>query len=432
MNRKAGSLRETFNSLGGLLSVPGTIALGLWALSVPALLLDHAFGSGAFPGFVRIGETTAYYVLSAIATAAIATLGVVYSLVLIVFTLAAGNIGPRLLQRFTRDRVNQITAGLLGGTFLFSIVVLHQTDKSHVPSLSIAFAVVLSVLSVLQLIYFVHSASKSVTIDEEIAIISSGLKIEIDRVTAKDEDGDDPETVVQACRTPVKAARSGYVEAIVEDDLMALARRHDLRIDFVARPGLFVVEGMMLARHSAAADGEIETAIRDAVELVESRTATSNIAFSLDLLIEMALRALSPAVNDAFTAVACVDQFTAAMIGPVTHGLRGHVRCDTDDTPRLHVPGMTVGAMLGEIFHPLRRAAASNLLVTRHLADALLRLDEIANDDVRPLLRHHARLLAEEQRLVKCLDQDERDLETLLSPLLEGKNSAGAHDPSYL
>lgn len=153
-----------------LATVPGIIALSIWAITMALLFFDRQL-HGRLPevfleSWFWMNGGTASTVLSVISSAAITTLGLVYSLVLIVFTLATANIGPRLLQRFTGDRVNQVTAGLLGATFLAALTVLHQISSSYVPILSANFCFLLAVVSLLQLIFFVQAVSRSVMIDE--------------------------------------------------------------------------------------------------------------------------------------------------------------------------------------------------------------------------------------------------------------------------
>ena len=119
-------LRKRVLTLGGLGTVPGFIALGIWFLSIPSMAIDAYYpGLAGSIGWTAINYDTASDLVSLIGTASITTLGLVYSIVLVVFATAASNIGPRLLQRFTGDRINQITAGLFGGTYLGCLGALH-------------------------------------------------------------------------------------------------------------------------------------------------------------------------------------------------------------------------------------------------------------------------------------------------------------------
>lgn len=416
--------KSQYLALRGLITIPGAIALAIWLSAIPLLWLDHAFGwpdSLEADVFTGMSVDTARSVLGTIATAAITTLSLVYSLVLIVFTLAAGNIAPRLLKRFTSDRVNQVTAGLLGGSFLFALTVLFRTGPGFVPSISIAASMLLAVVFVLQLIYFVHAVSRSVTIDEEIAEISRRLESRIATMVRDEEEqaaersspGDFPHMIA--------ATQSGYLNAVDENALVALAREHDLAIRLRFKPGDFVLETQAIAHVSGLPEDErdeIAGRLRDCLMVLPSRDAVDEIEYSINLLIEIALRALSPGVNDTFTAIASLDRMTAALAAAVRLGLRRRDITDRDGTVRVEMPGLSLEDMLDSAFHPLRRAAVGNMLMLEHLAQALARLHEIGNPRARELISSHAELLLKSAKTAKPLDQDYAALKQLM-PFME-------------
>lgn len=414
--------------IGGLITVPGTISLAIWLFSVPLLWLDHVYGAdlAAFMGVTKhLHADTARSVLSAIATAAITTLSLVYSMVLIVFTLAAGNIAPRLLKRFTTDRVNQVTAGLLGGSFLYALTVLYRTGPDFVPLASTTMAMLLAVIFVLQLIYFVHTVSRSVTIDEEIASISARLENRLAKMV-RDEEAQSVRGFEPAgFPRPVTAEQSGYINAVDEQALLTLAEKHDLAIRMRFKPGDFVLESQAVARISRELDDEeiaaVESAICNSLLILPSRSAVDEIEYSINLLIEIALRALSPGVNDTFTAIASLDSMTAALSSAVRMGLRRRDLADDDGVVRVEMPGLSLEDLLNSAFHPLRRAASGNMLMTQHIADALTRLHEIGNQSARELISTHGALLLASAKTSNPLETDYGFLKQRLSFLEQGE-----------
>ncbi|MCK5744985.1 MAG: DUF2254 domain-containing protein, partial [Oricola sp.] len=269
--------------LRGLITVPGGIALTIWLSAFPLLWIDHAFKASMVSWFGIAAEMTpdtARTLLSTIAAAAITTLSLVYSLVLIVFTLAAGNIAPRLLKRFTSDRVNQVTAGLLGGTFLFALSVLYRTGPDLVPPLSIAGAAFLAVISVLQLIYFVHAVSRSVTIDEEIAAISDRLEKRIAMMVRDEEEQASERSSANDFPYSVEASSSGYLNAVDEKALLALAVEQDFAIRLRFKPGDFIIETQTLAYLSRYPEAEqsdlIAERLRDSLLILPLRDAVDD------------------------------------------------------------------------------------------------------------------------------------------------------------
>ncbi len=387
-------------TLNGVLGVPGALAIFLWVLAVPLVWLDSNFSivGDPLPFWLAISTDTARSLLSTIATAAITTLSMVYSIMLVVFTLAAGNIAPRLLQRFSRDRVNQITAGLLGGTFLYSLSVLRATGPDLRPEFSIATAFILAAISVLQVINFVHSVSRSVTIDAEVAKISEQLENQINALVVEtDANSEDFEEGNLDC--VLKAQQSGYVTMLDEAALLQIAKEHDTSIAVRVAPGDFVLAGQTLA--VAGFDENDKQAlgvVTSAITLQPYRGSVDDIRFSIRILLEIALRALSPGVNDSFTAVACVDRIAAALVKPVSEGLRGDVRSDEDGTPRLKVPGLSLVDLLNMTLHPLRQSARGNILMLDHLGVVLNSLYAIAGPEARDLIRSHGKALLETAR----------------------------------
>ncbi|MEM5473116.1 DUF2254 domain-containing protein [Hoeflea sp. AS60] len=384
-------------TLNGLLGVPGALAIFLWLLAVPLVWVDANFNivGDPLPFWLAISTDTARSLLSTIATAAITTLSMVYSIMLVVFTLAAGNIAPRLLQRFSRDRVNQITAGLLGGTFLYSLSVLRATGPNLHPEFSIATAFILAAISVLQVINFVHAVSRSVTIDAEVAKISEQLENQVNALVVEtDADNEDFDEDKLEC--VLKAQQSGYVTMLDEASLIQLAKEHDTAIAVKVAPGDFVLAGQTLAVTGFDQnDKKALGVVTEAIILQAYRGAVDDIRFSIRILLEIALRALSPGVNDSFTAVACADRIAAALVKPVSEGLRGDVRSDDDGTPRLKVPGLSLGDLLNMTLHPLRQAARGNILMLDHLGVVLNSLYTIAGPEAKELIRAHGKGLLE-------------------------------------
>ncbi|WP_420410161.1 DUF2254 domain-containing protein [Hoeflea sp.] len=382
-------------TLNGMLGVPGGICLGIWAMAAPLIWVDSQVSviGNPVPFWLAISADTARSLLGTIASAAITTLGLAYSIMLVVFTLAAGNIAPRLLQRFSRDRVNQVTAGVLGGTFLYSLSVLRVTGPDFRPELSIALAFALAVVSVLQVIHFVHSVSRSVTIDAEVATISKQLEGQVNALVAK-ASGNGGEFDAERLETTVKAEESGYVTIIDETSLIKLGSKRDLLIEVRVAPGDFVLLGQPLARISSGADEDgLIGGVREAISLEPYRGAVNDIRFSVRILLEIALRALSPGVNDTFTAVACADRLAAALVKPVSEGLRDDVLCDEEGVPRLKVPGLSLEELLNMTIHPLRQAAKGNILMLDHLGGVLNSLYSIAGPDARQLIQEHGQAL---------------------------------------
>ena len=153
-------------------------------------------------------------------------------------------------------------------------------------------------------------------------------------------------------------------------------------------------------------DKKAAAAVHSAIVLQSYRGAVNDIRFSISILLEIALRALSPGVNDSFTAVACTDRIAAALVKPVSEGLRGDVRCDEDGVARLLVPGLSLEDLFNMTLHPLRQASRGNILMLDHLAVVLNSLYAIAGSDAKVLISAHGKALLETARAGDPIESD--------------------------
>ena len=404
-----------------LITVPAVISV-LLMLSALCLIAVDAYadrhGVALWP--VSIPYDTAKQFLNVVANGSITALSLTYSMVLIVFTLAAGNIGPRLLKRFSADRTNQVTAGLFGGSFLFSLTTLYSTRSDFVPQLTIGIGGLLAILSVAQLIYFVHDVSRSVTIDEEIADIAKGLERDLGNMT-DEEERDRTSPIPADFPFTILSARTGYLGSVDWQVLSQIARQNDVVVKLAEKQGAFIIEDQPLALLTDELPEHAIAGIREAIEFDESRSTRHNIEFSIHLLIEIALRALSPAVNDTYTAIACIDRLSSSLAGPVKSALREELARDEAGAVRVVVPGMSAADMISTAFSPLRRAAGGNVLMSKHIADALTRLSYVARPEILPKLKEHALLLYREVAATSSQKADVEFIRRRLGKLLPKK-----------
>lgn len=389
-----------------LLTVPAGIALLIGLSPFVFVPIERfIFPAGVGGTFLTVDANGARSVLSTIASAAMTALSLTYSLVLVVFTLAAGTIGPRLLKRFTTEWVNQVTAGLLGGTFLYALMLLFLLTPDQVPTLSIMGAIVLSALSVLQLIYFVRHVSKSISIDEEIAEISQRVTEQLVEMHERGERRDDtPKS--GAFEHPIKAEKAGYVGWIDEGDLLNLAKEHDLAVWLDVPSGAFVLAGETLARVRGPASEEVCAQIGQEIVIEMSRAEHRTAEFSINLLVEIALRALSPGINDTFTALAVANGLCNAFAAICMEGFAPLVVRDEAGEARLVMAAMTMTHLVGQAFHPLRQACHDNVQMAEGLARTYARLYSVGADEMREVMAYHAHLLLRDLSTAGHLQHD--------------------------
>jgi uncharacterized membrane protein len=290
------------------------------ALFVVTYVLDRAAYDGtlSFPSFVNSGSAdAAREILTAVAAAVITVVTLVFSITIVTLTLASTQFGPRMLRNFIRDRITQFTLGSFVATFVYSILVLVSIGPGahgdFVPHLSITVCLALVVADVAVLVLFIDHIAKSIQLPRVIASIAGDLSraIEADSAVNVGKAGWSlSELTIRLDEDSgvVVATSSGYLQFVRLDKLVAISSTSHAVIRLLYRPGHFVVAGEPLAEvwPAAAAPG-VARALGGAHATGPHRTLTQDLSFAVDQLVEIAIRALSPAVNDTFTALACID-----------------------------------------------------------------------------------------------------------------------------
>jgi uncharacterized membrane protein len=306
--------------------VPGIEVVAAIVLFAGTLALDKAAYRGAFglPSWVIGGSADgARQILTAIAAAVITVVGVVFSIILVTLTLASTQFGPRMLRNFIRDRGTQLTLGTFVATFVYAVLVLVSIGPgprgAFVPHIGVTVTLALMVTALGVLIYFIHHTATSIQLPQVIASIARDLSEAIEvqggydaRARAPGDPQTGPAAAELAARMAaggvVRAPASGYLQFIRHNLLVGLAAETDSIIALDYRPGHFLVEGHRLgAVWPAQAAERVSDALGRAHVIGPNRTLTQDISFGIDQLVEIAIRALSPAVNDTFTALTCID-----------------------------------------------------------------------------------------------------------------------------
>ena len=344
------------------------------------------------------GAEGASAVLQTIAGSMITIAGVVFSLTLVALSLASSQFGPRLLRNFMRDTANQVVLGTFVATFLYCLLVLlhirHPGDGAFVPSLSVTLGVVFALASLWVLIYYIHHVSVSIQADEIIARVSRELYDGIDHLFpaqlgtgGPDADADQgvPALTASADSLPacftqfepdlqaVRSSGDGYLQMIDTESLLNLACTHDVVLRIEHRPGAYVLRDSPLLTVWPAQ--RCSEALADAVNgvfvLGNQRTSGQDIEFVIEQLVEVAARALSPGVNDPFTAIACVDRLGSALHRLARRSVPSACRRDPEGVLRVWAPATTFAHLVDAAFNQIRQYARSNAAVTLRLLETI-------------------------------------------------------------
>jgi uncharacterized membrane protein len=258
----------------------------------------------ARPIWVFSGEAgAARDVLSAIASASMTVIGVTLSITLAVLALTGQGYSPRTIRRFIRDPLVQAVIAGFVGTFVFALVALRLVRTQQVPGVTVNVSVVLAMGAIALLIAFFHHMANEIRVERLIDAVWKEAREVIASLAARTS-GDDPTEPQGTPAALGRATRSGRVQTIADERLAGLARDARATIVVVPGPGDFVIEGEVVVRvhGDPASASEAAPPAVEAIELGVQRRMTQDVAFGIDQLTDIALRALSPGINDPTTA----------------------------------------------------------------------------------------------------------------------------------
>ncbi|MDY7524610.1 DUF2254 domain-containing protein [Sphingomonas sp. 10B4] len=379
--------------------VPTIMAFAAVVLAMAMIALDGYAGSAWMQHvswLYAAHPNGARQMLSSIGGSMITVAGTVFSVTIAAVVYASGQYGPRLLTNFMRDRGNQVTLGTFIATFLYCLVVLRTIRSanesggySFVPNIALLVAVALAICSIAVLIFFIHHVPSKIHINSVIEDIGERLILEIGhrfprfigtplahgagaaRIPAtfrKDASSEDANR-----RMLIAAKRTGYIELIDGDTLIDQARKHDLVLRLQYQPGDFTHVGRTLveAWPPERCDDEAAHVIRDAFSVSSRRSALQDLRFMIDELVEIAARALSPGVNDPFTAVTCMDWLGAALSDMAGRELPSHLRVDDDGMLRVIAHPETFDGFMDRSFGALAQYSAADMVAALRFIRAL-------------------------------------------------------------
>jgi len=424
-------LRSTYWALpGGMTVLAAIMALALVEVDSHRSrdLADQA------PWIYTGGADGARAILSAIAASTITVAGTTFSITIAALTLASSQFGPRLLRNFMRDTGNQIVLGTFIGTFLYCILVLRRVQSveevAFVPYISVTVAILLAIANIAVLIYFIDHAAASIQASHVIASASNELEHAIDRLfpeklgTGNGLEEALPAAELQALTSAtapgrVPAPGSGYIRAIDNGGLMEAARGSSVVVRLDVKPGDFVFKDQTIA-FAWPGDHISEESLRQIGHtfiLGIQRTEEQDARFPIDQLVEVAVRALSPGINDPFTAMSCIDRLGQALHRLANRDFPSVYRRDHDGTIRVIAVPRTFEDFLDSACNQIRQYGASSVAVTIHLLDMLEKIGRsTSRTGVHEALVRQARLVRNgiEARAQADIDDVQRALDGVL------------------
>jgi len=393
----------------------------LFGITMIPDILDK-YGVIQIPSWLTMGSIDdARAILSAMMGAVATVLALIFSVALLVLSMVSTLFGPRLLYRFLQDWVTQVTIGMFMGTFVYICLVFlvtHQDPRSaFIPQISLIMSWVLVVLSFGFLVYYSHRVARSIQNPDMIGAIADDLYVAagVAHVSGSGEGtGAVPDDAAILRRaetgTIMLCPKSGYLQHVDHVTLVAAARTVNALIVLRFRPGQFVLRGEPLAAIVPPDNArEIEAAVYRGIRIGRHRTLTQDSEFGIAQIVEIAIRALSPAVNDTFTGVACVDWLAHALLTLAERPPLEGNWYDTGSTLRVWMPPLRLDRLVKLAFDQIRQASVTTPAVLIRQLDAIRRLAPRLSEVCRQALAEQADAIRESAPGLAALDR--RDLD---------------------
>jgi uncharacterized membrane protein len=313
--------------------------------------------------------------------------GLVFALTIVALQIAAGQYSPRLLRNFMRDLGTQLVLSIFVGAFaystagLFTVGIQRGGQDQFVPRLAVTGSLALGLASVFVLVYFIHHLTRSIQIDVIMGQVEREARAVIDDVYPDPAGRTEPE---ERCPDPpasavaVPSARSGYIQAVQPEALIGAAIHYDLTVRLTGMVGEYVVEGTTIAWAWRRSPDEpppkpelLGPAIGQSVEIGFERTMLQDVGFGIRRLVDIANKALSPAINDPYTAVQAVHHLSVLLCSLARRRLGDRLHRDGRGTIRAAVPLPQFADYLRLGTAQIRRYGAGEPALARSLIELL-------------------------------------------------------------
>ncbi|WP_444914445.1 DUF2254 domain-containing protein [Microbulbifer sp. TRSA007] len=377
-------------------SVPLIMILAALALCAFTVHLDTELPAppllfrGSLQWFDLGNIENARALLSVIAGSTITVAGTVFSITMVALSLASNQFGPHLIRNFIRDRATQISLGIFLATYVYAIVTMRSigTAENEIANygISVLTALVLTLISVIYLIYFIHNVAQSIQVDN----ITHRINLEFQQAIEREYPDCHESTNKKVFDTKrldlgsswidIPTPKGGYVQFIDKQRITRTTQNFQCCLKLNCHPGSYLHHWEMIGQVYPANNPErIIPAIQSAIQIGTQPTAEQDVVFSIQQLSQIAVRALSPGINDPFTAYSCVDRLIEGL-GTVLYRPEP-ANCFTDSSGELRIicSKLDFSQLLQASLDEIVEHGRSSSVFMCHLLNALETLVEVCH-----------------------------------------------------
>lgn len=388
------------------------VRTSLWA--VPGLMMVAATGLAIWAVRAQIeqGDDPVWFLysgkaadapdfLSSLVTSMITMTTLAISITMVVLTLAAQQLGPRLIRIFMGDLRTQAALGLFIATVVYLLLVLRSVYGASdlVPNLAVTIGTALVLTSMVTLLLFVHHLARSIIADPMIDRVGRDLDANAARLLPeKERDSDGKAALLARQDEPggeIRLDCEGYVQAIEIDNLVEAAESEDAVIALDIRAGHHIIAGNVFGRvfPAKALTPVLLRTLHDSILIGSERTPVQDLEFSIRQMVELAVRALSPGINDPYTAIITIDRLTLSLARILRRGRAQTQWCGSSGHARLTLPASTFEGQIDASFNMIRQYGQDSAAILIRLAESLTDLLPLADGSQRKDIERHLTLV---------------------------------------
>lgn len=398
---------------GSFWFLPILIILFSIGLASGLIVLDRAVDFGSVVYLQQIlteSADSARSVLSTISGAMIGVAGTVFSITLVALTLASSQFGSRLLRNFMHERINQIVLGTYISTYVYCLIVLNvvkdNSTETFIPALSILVAILAAVANIILLIVFIHHISMSIQADKVISDISASLMENIERIFSEEFEGEDiathqTENLAHYLKEfsyskTLYSSKDGYLQYLYNQSLFEAAKTHDYLIVTYHRIGSYLVKNEPVLSIYSKSEFKDDSPVDFSGNFIlgNTRIPQQDAEHSIHQMVEIACRALSPGINDPFTAIACIDNLTSTLCYLTKVEFPSRYKFDDKHQLRYVFKPLTYQGMLDAAFLQIRQFSKGSPAVVIRLMEAMVTIYTFANRSTdKQAVKEHAEMI---------------------------------------
>jgi uncharacterized membrane protein len=437
-------LRFALYLRGAFWAIPATLLLLAGLLALTTVSLDHYFPDIITASLLQQSDTSfdIKSILSTTGAAFLGVAGVSFSVTIASLTLASQQFGPRLIRNFIEDRFTQTVLGFFVSTFLYCMLSIQlysllPHNPGDIPAFTLFTTLILTVVDLLFLVLFIHHICISIQADSVIHGVYNQLLACIDSLLPDDDSSQSDQTIgdsgfnqqVEKNGYQVHALCNGYIQQIDTRSLLEYCHTHQLQAKFQHRAGDYLLSGSILASILGKTyPDQLDREINSFVATGYTRSSQQDLEYCIRQLVEVALRALSPGINDPFTAMTCIDRLGTGLSIIARRPERQALHFDAEGEPRLWIAVSSYKGLVDTAFNQIRQTATEHIDVTIRMLEIIaLTIEQTTRQEQVEALFNQAQLIHAASLDPKILKHDQVAIEMRyekIKQVLEGKYSA--------